>query len=156
MLPSCEQIGNKYYYVMRMYCQQEALSDERDERWWLSTVFENTYIFFKIQNTRFLRFLEMTYQNVEIFIKVSEWLLYWLFRTRSRRIQINLTVKLYCRPALLHILVRLHTWPSPSVSTLLHLEVYQIASLHCAFWNNKQLHIGAYIHYIKLLIKIWP
>ena len=28
--------------------------------------------FFKIQNTRFLRFLEMTCQNVEIFIKVSE------------------------------------------------------------------------------------
>jgi len=34
---------------------------------------------------------------------------------------------------------------------LLHLEVYQIASLHCALWNIIYIQ-----HYIKLLIKIWP
>jgi len=31
---------------------------------------------------------------------------------------------------------------------LLHLEVYQIASLHCALWNNKQLHIHTTLYEI--------
>jgi len=52
---------------------------------------------------------------------------------------------------IIKVSVCLHTWPSPSVSTHLHLEVCQIAGLHCALWNNKQLHI--HTNYIKLLIQ---
>jgi len=31
---------------------------------------------------------------------------------------------------------------------LLHLEVYQIASLHCVLWNNKQLHLHTTLYKI--------
>jgi len=56
----------------------------------LSPVFENTYFtFFKIQKNAFFTFSwnDMSKKNVENVIKVSEWLLYWLFETWSRRIQ---------------------------------------------------------------------
>ena len=55
---------------------------------------------------------------------------------------------LNCRHRLLHIIVRLHTWPSPSAFTLLHLEVYQIASLYRVLWNSKQLHIHTTLYKI--------
>ena len=59
------------------------------------------YVFFKIQKTRFLRFLEMTCQkNVEDAATHT-----------NRSAYLTVTVSVY---------------------TLLHLEVYQIASLQCA------------------------